>query len=147
MRLNVITSFTEKQRHKQVEFERKVLRDLSFTEIEKTVELTFSPYLKTTSGYQSPLEEVCVDYAVEAFLLGASYSRLGYYGEPIEQVEKKSREAKKKLTDDLYDYWTYWSHADELMLESIYTASELYVDQWWRNGFETGEKRYRLRLH
>ncbi|HET7578394.1 MAG TPA: DUF2521 family protein [Bacillales bacterium] len=145
--MNVITSFSEKQRFKQLEFERKVLRDLTFSDIEKEAESYFSPFIKTAIGYQTPLEEVCIDYAVESYLLGASYSRFGYYGESLDEVRERSRAGEKKLVDDLYDYWCYWSYADDLMLESIYVASETYVGEWWRRGFENGQKRYRLRLH
>ncbi|HEX7064914.1 MAG TPA: DUF2521 family protein [Bacillales bacterium] len=145
--MNVITSFNEKQRYKQLEFERKVLRDLTFSDIEKAAETYFSAFLKTAIGYQTPLEEVCIDYAVEAYLLGASFSRFGYYGESLEQVRNRSREAEKRLIDDLFDYWCYWSYADEFMLESVYMTSEAYIGDWWRHGFENGEKRYRLRLH
>lgn len=145
--LNIITSFGEKQRYKQLEFERKVLRDLTFSDIEKAAESYFSPFIESAIGYQTPLEEVCIDYAVEAYLLGASYSRFGYYGESMEEVKERSREAERKLIDDLFDYWCYWSYADEMMLESVYLASEAYVGDWWRQGFDNGQKRYRLRLH
>lgn len=145
--MNVITSFSEKQRYKQLEFERKMLRDLSFPDIEKVVEAYFSPFLKQAIGYQTPLQEVCIDYAVEAYLLGASYSRFGYYGESIEQVRNRSRQAEKRLIEDIFDYWTYWSYADGSMLESVYMACQTYIGNWWQRGFENGQKRYRLRLH
>lgn len=145
--MNVITSFNEKQRFKQLEFERKMLRDLTFSDIEKSAESYFSDYLKTAIGYQSPLAEVCIDYAVEAYLVGASYSRFGYYGESYEQVKERSKEMERKLIEDLYDYWCYWSHADDMQLESVYMATEAYIGDWWRRGFDNGQKRHRLKLH
>lgn len=145
--LKVITSFNEKQRFKQLEFERNMLRDLSFSDIEKSAETYFSNHLKSAIGYQSPLAEVCIDYAIESYLGGASYSKFGYYGESYEDVKKRSKGMERKLVDDLYDYWCYWSHADDFQLESVYMATEAYINDWWKQGFDIGQKRYRLKLH
>jgi hypothetical protein len=145
--LNVITSFNEKHRHKQIEFERKMLRELTFSKIETAAETYFDPFLNFVSGYKAALEEVCVDYAIEAYLLGGSYSRFGYYGEPIDYVRMRSKNAERALINDLYDYWCYWGPADEFVLESVYRASEAYISSWWEQGFYNGEKRYRMRLH
>lgn len=145
--MNVITSFYDKQRNKQVDFERKVLGDLTFSDIEKRAEDQFASFLETAPGYQAPLQEVCIDYAVEAYLLGASFSRFGYYGESLDVVRSRSERGEKALVNDLYDYWCYWSAADAFMLESVYNAAQVYIADWWRQGFENGEKRYRLRLN
>lgn len=145
--LTVITSFYDKQRNKQVDFERKVLRDLTFSDIEHTAESQFAPFIQTATGYQTSMEEVCIDYAVEAYLLGASFSRFGYYGESLGRIRSRSEKGQRALVNDLYDYWCYWSEADAFMLESVYEASQAYIADWWRRGFENGEKRYRLRLN
>lgn len=145
--VNVITSFYEKQRYKQIEFERKMLRDISFAQIEEISKEHFAPYLHAVFGYQTPLEEVAIDYAVEAYLLGASLSRLGYFGESIEEVRRRSEQDEKQLARDLFDYWSYWTDADEPVLASIYASCESFIGHWWRSGFDKGEKRRRLRLH
>lgn len=144
--LTVITSFYDKQRHKQIDFERKVLCDLTYSDIEETVQSYFAPFLQTAVGYQTLLREICIDYAVEAYLLGASLGRFGYFGETTDQVHKRSAGDEKALLDDFFDYWCYWTYADAFMLESMYERSRVYITDWWQRGFENAEKRHRLRL-
>ena len=86
---------------------------------------------------------------VEAYLLGASYSRFGFFGESIQTVNNRSRREEKLLIDELYEYMLIWGNQSEsdFTNESIYYACEFLIHSWWSEGFEIGEKRYKLRLH
>jgi hypothetical protein len=76
--MNVITSFKEKKREKEIKYERKMLRELSLNTLRAKVQQYFFPFYKGGRMFPSAIEEGCIDMAIEAYLLGASYSRLGY---------------------------------------------------------------------
>lgn len=143
----VVTTFFEKQRHKQLDFERKALQELSINKIETVMDQYFEPFLKYMASYRKAIEDMCLDYAIESFLIGASYGKFGCYGETIEETYSRSEHKSKRLLEDLYDYWLFWSDADELTIESIYISSDAYLYYWWKEGFEYIVKRHRLRLH
>lgn len=145
--MGVVTTFFEKHRHKQLDFERKALQALSINRIEKIVDQYFAPFIENMASYRQAIQDMSVDYAIEAFLLGASYGKFGYYGETIDQVYERSAERSRHLLNDLYDYWLFWCNADDLMMESIYVACEKYLYYWWKEGFEYIDKRYRMKLH
>ncbi|MFS1516714.1 YbaK family protein [Bacillus sp. SM2101] len=147
--MNVITTFAAKQKEKQVIYERKMLRELSLEIIKKQVEQTFSDFYKLGVVAISAIEDGCVDVAVESYLLGASYSRFGYFGEPLEKVKLRCITEEKYLINTLYDYVIYWGNVDDfsLMNESMYYTCEHFVSYWFNEGFYKGEKRYRMKLH
>jgi len=145
--MGVVMNFHEKYRHKKLDFERKALQDLSFQKIENVINETFEPYLKPMAAYLQTVTEMCVDYGIEAFLLGSSYGRFGFYGEAIEGVYQRSEKPFKMLLDDFYDFWLFWYTIDTMQNEDIYRACEAYLYYWWKEGFETALKRYRMRLH
>lgn len=145
--MTVVTTFFEKHRHKQLDFERQALQALTINNIEEAVNQYFEPYLNDLASYRQAVEDMCLDYAIESFLIGASYGKFGYYGETIDQVYERSHAKSKHLLDDLYDYWLFWSNADDQTLESIYMACDHYLYYWWKEGFEHIEKRHRMKLH
>lgn len=145
----VITTFKEKRKEKQLKYERRMLRELSYEEIKKIVNEYFHHYFRVGLSFSSVIEEGCVDIAIETYLLGASYSKFGYYGESIEAVEARCYQQEKNYTDALYDFITYWGQIgeDAMVNESLYYACEHFVHRWWTEGFRKGEKRYKMRLH
>lgn len=143
----IVTSLSEKRRHKQIEFEQQMLRELTYSQIEASVSHYFAPFFQVAPGYLTALEEMCIDYTIEAYLLGASYGKFGYFGETMESVRQRSAAEEKRLVDDLFDYWNYWTMADEFILESLYRATEALIRHWWEHGFHHGKKRYALRRH
>lgn len=146
--MNVITSFKEKKREKQILYERKMLRELSFEKLKMQVIEHFSPFYRTYRVFPSVIEEGCIDIAIEAYLLGANYSRFGYYGEPAESVKRRCVQEEKYLIDALFDFLCFWENFDDrLANESLYLACEHYIAYWWMEGFEKGKKRRRLKLH
>lgn len=147
--MSVITTLKERRYEKQLRFERKVLRELSLEGLKVSVGEFFYPFFYCDSSYMTAIEEGSIDMALEAYLLGASYSRLGHYGEPIEHVRQRSREEEKYLVDALFDYLQYWELAagNDFKMESLHLASEQFIDHWWSKGFKNGEIRYKMRLH
>jgi hypothetical protein len=146
--MNVITSFKEKKQEKQILYERKMLRELSFEKLKTKAIKHFSPFYPMYRAFPSVIEEGCIDIAIEAYLLGANYSRFGYYGEPAESVRRRCAQEEKYFIDTLFDFLCFWGNIDDgLANESLYYACEHYVVYWWTEGFERGKKRRRLKLH
>jgi hypothetical protein len=147
--MNVITTFKDKKREKQIKYERNVLKDISIQSLKGRVKTYFGSS-KLTSGLlmKAGIEEACYDVAIEAFLLGARMSRFGYLGETVESVKLRCEKEVKHLYDTLYNFLLYWGHGEEATLsESLAYTCEQYVDSWWREGFQKGERRHKLRLH
>jgi hypothetical protein len=147
--VNVITTLKDKQREKQIKYERSILGDLSLNLLKERVKQYFgSTRISSIMIMNSGIEEACYDLALEAYLLGAKFSKFGYYGESIEEVKTRCFDEEKHLIDTLYNFLLYWGSEEEGALsESLYYMCEQYVYVWWRDGFEKGERRHKLRLH
>jgi hypothetical protein len=147
--VNVITTFKDKQREKQIKYERSVLKDLSINKLKERVKQYFgSSRIASSFVMNTGIEEACYDVALEAYLLGAKFSKFGYYGEGIEEVRNRCYFEEKHLIDTLYNFLLYWGNGEEgTMSESLYYMCEQYINVWWREGFEKGERRHKLRLH
>jgi hypothetical protein len=147
--VNVITTFKDKQREKQIKYERSVLKDLSINKLKERVKQYFgSSRVASSFVMNTGIEEACYDVALEAYLLGAKFSKFGYYGEGIEEVKDRCYFEEKHLIDTLYNFLLYWGNGEEgTMSESLYYMCEQYINVWWREGFEKGERRHKLRLH
>jgi hypothetical protein len=146
--MTVIHSFKEKRKEKQVKYERKLLRELSLEKLMKEVNLYFHPFFQRAMFSQA-IEDGSVDIAIEAYLLGASYGRVGRYGESFEEIKKRCYYEEKYLIDTLFEYLQYWGNMsdNEFISESLYMACERYVTKWISEGFEKATMRYKLRLH
>jgi hypothetical protein len=147
--VNVITTFIEKKREKQMKYEKSMLRDISVKTLKERVQLYFgSSRLTQNLIMNSGIEEACYDVAIEAFLLGANLSRFGYYGESVKDVKLRCHQEEKHLVDTLYNFLLYWGSGQEgVMSESLYYQCEQYVDSWWLDGFQKGERKIKLKLH
>ncbi|UOE55661.1 YbaK family protein [Bacillus sp. CMF12] len=147
--MTVITTFKEKKREKQIKYEKSVLREISIKALKEKVQQFFgSSRFVTGLMMNAGIEEACYDVAIEAYLLGANYSRFGRYGESLDQVRQRCEKEHKHLVDTLYNFFLYWGHGSEaVMSESLYYMCEQYVNSWWSEGFNKGERRHKLRLH
>jgi hypothetical protein len=147
--VNVITSLKDKRREKQIKYERSVLKDLSIKMLKERVQQYFgSTRIASSFIMNTGIEEACYDVALEAYLLGAKFSKFGYHGENLEEVRTRCFKEEKHLIDTLYNFLLYWGNGDEgAMSESLYYLSEQYVHVWWREGYEKGQMRHKLRLH
>jgi hypothetical protein len=147
--VTVITTFKEKKREKQIKYERSVLRELSINTLKERVQQYFgSTKIASSVVMNTGIEEACYDIALEAFLLGAKFSKFGYHGEDLEGVRQRCFREEKHLIDTLYNFFLYWGNGEEgTMSESLYYLCEQYIHIWWREGFEKGQRRHKLRLH
>jgi hypothetical protein len=147
--LNVITTFKEKRREKQIKYERTVLRDLSIKLLKSRVQDSFCSS-RITSGLimNSGIEEACYDIAIEAYLLGAKFSRFSHFGEKLEDIRLRCHQEEKHLIDTLYNFLLYWGSGDEgILSEGLYYTCEQYVRVWWEDGYRNADRRRKLRLH
>ncbi|WP_445613348.1 YbaK family protein [Geobacillus sp. YF-1] len=143
----VITSLAEKRQEKQLRYERNMLRELSLEKLRAKVLEHFLSFYTTYRVFPSVVEEGCIDLAIEAYLLGARYSRFGYYGEEADSVRRRCVQEEKYLVDTLFDFLCFWGGIDEdFVSQSLYYACEHYIGGWWMEGFERGKKRRRLKL-
>ncbi|MBL4954600.1 YbaK family protein [Neobacillus sp. OS1-32] len=147
--MTVITTFKEKRLEKQMKYERSVLRELSIQSLKTRVQQLFGSMRLTSNLIMNAgVEEACYDIALEAYLLGAKFSKFGYYGEEIEKVRLRCFQEEKHLIDTLYNFLLYWGSGQEgAMSEALYYQCEQYVHIWWQEGFEKGKMRHKLRLH
>jgi hypothetical protein len=147
--MNVITTLKDKRRDKQVKYERTVLKDLSINMLKGRVQRLFgSTNFTQNLLMQNGIEEACYDVAIEAYLLGAKFSKFGYYGETMESIRARCATEEKHFAVTLYNFLLYWGSLDEgRYSESLYYLCEQYVSEWWLEGFRKGERRYKLRLH
>ncbi|MBI0580974.1 YbaK family protein [Neobacillus cucumis] len=147
--MTVITTFKEKKREKQIKYERSVLKDLSIKTLKERVQHYFGSSRITSSFVMhAGVEEACYDVALEAYLLGAKFSKFGYYGEDIDEVKKRCYKEEKHLIDTLFNFLLYWGNGEEgTMSESLYYLCEQYIHVWWLDGYQKGERRHKLRLH
>ncbi|MGN1401598.1 MAG: DUF2521 family protein [Bacillus sp. (in: firmicutes)] len=146
---NVISTFRERQKEKQIQYERSVLKEVTA----KALKERFAAFLANQSNLGiSPsqvLEEGCYDVAIESYLLGSHFSKFGYYGESVDDVRKRCEVEERHLVDTMYNFILYWGKISDFDVynETLYYHCEQYVRGWWDEGFTKGEKRYKLRLH
>lgn len=142
-------SFKEKKREKQLTYERKVLKEIT----PKALKERFSTFLSAQHSlgitFSQVLEEGCYDVAIESYLLGANFSKFGFYGESEDAVRARCYHEEKHLIDTLFNFILYWGKISDFDMynESLYYQCEQYVASWWCDGFYKGAKRYKLRLH
>ncbi|WP_456272746.1 DUF2521 family protein [Bacillus sp. AK031] len=148
--MNVITSFNSKRREKQIQHERKLLREISIKMLQESVRKHFGQ-IKIQGGVfmQQGFDEACFDVAVEAYLLGGKMSKFGYKGESPEEVQDRCQTEMKHYIDTLYNFWLYWAElgVSNTVDESFYYSCEHFVETWWSEGYTNGIKRHKLRMH
>lgn len=146
--MTVITTFREKKREKQIKYERSVLKELSIHTLKERVQQYFgSTRIAQSFIMNSGIEEACYDVALEAFLLGAKYSRFGFYGENLEKVRMRCYQEERHLVDTLFNFLLFWGGDEGIMSESLYYLCEQYIYVWWKEGYDKGQRRHKLRLH
>ncbi|MGL4523016.1 MAG: DUF2521 family protein, partial [Bacilli bacterium] len=94
------------------------------------------------------LHDYCYELIIEAYLVGAKYSRFGYMGESVQDVNVRSLEEELQLVNTLYQFF-YFSGAVEVSdndCKRMYQNCKKIIHHWWVNGFEKGKRRYMLRL-
>ena len=142
------TSFMKRRREQLIKFERSVLRELSITLLKKSFQQYFGN-MQTGVGmvFDQAVEEGCYDIASELYLLGSRYSRVGYYGEPFEEIKYRSQEELNNFSTALYEFISFWGNIPTEAMESIKSACGQFVDYWFSEGFHKGKMKYKMRFH
>lgn len=142
--MNVIVSLKEKQKEKQIKYERKMLRELSLKTLRANIRDSFS-----TDEFHRQYEDYCIELGIESYLLGARYSKFGYYGESFIDVKHRASQEECQLTELLFHFLTGmpFYEFDTRKEEKLYESCQRFISVWWREGYEKGERRYRLKLH
>ncbi|GAE35378.1 YbaK family protein [Halalkalibacter akibai] len=142
-----VTVLSDKRREKQWKFERKILRNLSLKELKAHVEEHFKPVVPFHFLSHPFLLDPCMDMAIDAFLVGAEYSKFGYQGESEREVKRRCDDDLTEISNCIFNLLQGWLLDSDYLLDSLQIATEAFVDHWWTKGFREGEKRYRMRLH
>lgn len=146
--MTVITSFDIKKREKQIKYERSCLREISIKDLKEKVARYFgSSHLTSSIIMQDGMEEACYDVAIEAFLLGANYSKFSEYNEDITAIKNRCKEEDAHLKSTLFHFLLYWGSEENNKNESLSYLCEQFVDEWWLEGFTKANKRRKLKLH
>lgn len=145
--MTVVTTFLEKQREKRWKFERNVLGELSMMKLKEDAVAHFEPLFPKRFSQCPFLFEPCIDTALDAYLLGAEFSRFGYYGETSKETKKRCEHELNEIYYQLFDILEPWFRFREPSLDSLAMTVEYFIEKWWEKGFIEGEKRYKLRLH
>ncbi|RYL89929.1 DUF2521 family protein [Sporolactobacillus sp. THM7-4] len=145
--MGVVMDFQEKQRHKQIDFERRALQDLSIFKIEAAIQSCFSKYMVLIPTAIQTAKDMCAEYAMEAYLLGSSMARFGFYGEDMESAFRRSQTPFESMTGDFCNFWLFWTASDLSSHEGLFETCEKFLHSWWREGYESSLKRWRLKMH
>ncbi|WP_254177639.1 DUF2521 family protein [Priestia megaterium] len=140
--VNEVTYLKEKRYEKEMKYERKVLRELSFDLLQERLRRYFHPMFQWNMLGDEHVEEYCLDIAIESFLLGARVSKRG---KGYEDFQKHSKQEESLLIDTLYGAVSMF--VTDLYQDGLYYLCQGYVQDWWKEGYRTAEKRRRLRLH
>jgi len=145
----VITTFRQKRQDKQVKYERRVLKEITPKRLKESFQVFLNLQHSLGVTFSKVLEEGCYDVAIESFLLGAHFSKFGFYGESENTVKERCTEQLHHLVETLYNFFLYWGKVSnhDLYSEALHYQCEQFVLNWWKEGFVKGEKRYKLRLH
>jgi hypothetical protein len=145
--MKLYTNFKEKRLAKQKRFEKQVLQELSLTELKDVFNNYFGPFLNLNRLKLQNIESYSLDYAIEAYLLGASISKFAYYGESLEYVKERTALKEKKYVDALYCIiGEKIPYDEEIYFETLYRICNEYIRYWWNAGFDKGTRRYKLKL-
>ncbi|MCG3085485.1 YbaK family protein [Anoxybacillus sp. LAT_35] len=133
--MGILTSFTVKKVEKQLIDERNALRDLSYRELWERTRTYWKRYIVISEC----IETICIDVAIEAYLIGVHYSRFIYYGESTEAVRGRCIDEYTQLIYELYEHMKEYG-------DDMYDVCARYIDEWWKEGIGKGLRRQRLRL-
>lgn len=141
--MNLITNFREKRRAKQIKFEKSLLKELKIMQLKAQLNDSFSYCIDADINQRKAREDYCLELAVETYLLGARYSRFGFYGEPIENVKRRSAKESEWLAYLFYS--SVFGRKDDIQTEP-FDRCKSFLNNWWLDGYVKGERRHRLRL-
>jgi len=125
--MNVIVSLQEKQKEKQLKYERKMLRELSLKTLRSNIRAAFD-----MKELHRQYEDYCIELGIESYLLGARYSKFGYYGESFFDVKYRALEEEQQLTEMLFQFLTSMTmrEIESNDKELLYESCEQFISSW-----------------
>lgn len=145
--INTVLNLASFRKDKKIQYERDMLKDFSLETLGRHYR-HLAKGLKCLPGCSlEPAEDHCYDIAVEAFLLGAAYSKFSRYGEPIEKIKERSQSEIRMLTNQLFHYLIQpVENVSAFIEDTLYYLSDEYVMIWWLEGYSKGKNRLKLRF-
>lgn len=94
------------------------------------------------------ITEGCIDFAIEAYLLGGRFGIFGYYGESMQSISARSAREEEELRMEFFDYLYNWTHEQYATFDknTVYEAAHKFIKDWWTEGFVQREKQCKLRM-
>lgn len=146
--MGTVINFIQAYRAKTWSFEKKMLKEISLNDLKKNIQSYFIDDLKDLTSNSFYAEQMCLEIAVEAFLLGAKYSRFGYFGEKKEYVTLRAQSETSQLLETLKECLYVGKEENEMTIKERDNnlKCEFFIKRWWEEGFDRGAKRLKLRL-
>lgn len=142
-------SFYQLKTKREVTLEKKLLRTLSLQRVtaasEKFTKRLF-PFADDPAGIMS---DGCIDFAIEAFLVGGRYGESSKYGESFDDIKKRSSQEDDELIEELAGCLQSWGSMFRMEQKTafLYPFAKDFLSMWWQEGFRESEKRHKLRLY
>lgn len=74
-----------------------MLKELSLRQIIQSVKACLTPLFPFLQDERDVISEGCIDFAIEAYLLGGRFGVFGYYGESMQSVSARSAREEEEL--------------------------------------------------
>ncbi|XYJ22910.1 DUF2521 family protein [Bacillus velezensis] len=143
-----VLSFSDVKRQKDFELEKSLLKELSLTQIIQSVKACLTPLFPFLQDENGILSEGCIDFAIEAYLLGGRFGVFGYYGESLQRANARSAEEEEELTADFLNIFAIgrMSNIPPLNKKKSLKRPARFINSWWTEGFLQREKQCKLRM-
>ncbi|MCY9374170.1 YbaK family protein [Bacillus spizizenii] len=143
-----VLSFMDVKRQKDFELEKNLLKELSLRQIIQSVKDCLEPLFPFLHDERDIITEGCIDFAIEAYLLGGRFGIFGYYGESMQSISARSAREEEELRMEFFDYLYNWTHEQYAAFDknTVYEAARKFIKDWWTEGFVQREKQCKLRM-
>jgi hypothetical protein len=143
-----VLSFMDVKRQKDFELEKNLLKELSLRQIIQSVKACLTPLFPFLQDERDVMTEGCIDFAIEAYLLGGRFGVFGYYGESMQSVSARSAREEEELRMEFFEYLYHWTHEQYSTFDKnkVYEAARKFIKDWWTEGFVQREKQCKLRM-
>ncbi len=143
-----VLSFMDVKRQKDFELEKNLLKELSLRQIIQSVKDCLEPLFPFFHDERDIITEGCIDFAIEAYLLGGRFGIFGYYGESMQSISARSAREEEELRMEFFDYLYNWIHEQYTTFDknTVYAAARKFIKDWWTEGFVQREKQCKLRM-
>ncbi|MEC1621489.1 DUF2521 family protein [Bacillus mojavensis] len=143
-----VLSFMDVKRQKDFELEKNLLKELSLRQIIQSVKACLTPLFPFLQDERDVMTEGCIDFAIEAYLLGGRFGVFGYYGESMQSVSARSAREEEELRLEFFEYLYHWTHEQYSTFDknTVYEAARKFIKDWWTEGFVQREKQCKLRM-